>query len=150
MNPKIINLILAGTNLLGFIPFSKAYKRRPKMYQNDSRNKFLELTLIGSSMIGSTLMHLTETKHGLPGLFLQQYSNHFLWLDRITAVSIGTYVCYRMYKKRKLLNAENIATGVVGLILGFLSEKVVTNQTAFMILHSLWHGFAYVLIDKVI
>lgn len=146
-----VNLIVSVSNLIGLIPFIKVCNRKkPPKWKQDNRSKWIEVPLIGSTILASTLMHLTETKHNLPGLFLQKYSNHFLWLDRITAISSGAYLCYRLYKKRKLLNLQLVSKAVVGLTCVILSETVVTNPIAFMILHSLWHGFAYSIMDDVL
>lgn len=49
-------------------------------------------------MIASILMHLSERKHNLPGIYpFNLYSTQFLWLDRIIAVSSGLYIIRNIY-----------------------------------------------------
>lgn len=151
MDPKYINLVVAGTNLLGLVPFAKAYKKRNPTWKNNIR--WVEAPLIGGTIIASTLMHLSETKHGLPGICLQSYSNHLLWLDRLFALTTCSYVVYRLYKgwnKNKFKHSEVIAKIIGSLLCNFFSEKVVKKTIYFAILHSCWHGLAYsVLLDVI-
>jgi hypothetical protein len=72
---SLINLIVSSSNIYGILPiwYSSGYYR----------------LWICSVVIASTLMHLSETKHGLPGIYpFNIYSNEFLWYDRIMAYSV--------------------------------------------------------------
>jgi hypothetical protein len=82
-NNIAINYFMAGTNVLGLIPL---------IYCEDLFHKFIIAVVI----IVSTLMHLSETKHGLKGI-LHQHSNLFLNLDRGVAYVASLYCAYKWF-----------------------------------------------------
>ena len=87
--------------------------------------------------LGSFLMHLTETKHNLPG-FYPSYSKLFLNLDRLIALAVGTYVSLSYYTRLDLL-----AIGIPGLICMMISESPFTPQRVYVLCHTLWHCSVY-------
>ena len=90
----------------------------------------------------SFLMHISETKHGLPGFWLAQYSGILLWLDRM--VAIGTGICTLPYLTRRLA-----LYGAVGLLLSAAGEMRVTRLREFIVLHSAWHVIAFGILSVV-
>ena len=64
--------ILAGSHVFGI----------PVCVSALSQGEWLSLALISMTMMASTLMHLSETKHGLvPGYFWVNNSRKFLQID---------------------------------------------------------------------
>jgi|GEM_PF-4381476 len=134
-NNILINYIVTSSNLYGILPihYSRGYYR---------------LWMI-SIVISSILMHASETKHNLPGIYpFNKYSQQFLWLDRIMAISPIIYllVQYILYKKSPLVYLSS-PKFIIGLICLFLSENFhlhsKINPYFFAFTHSLWHFCAY-------
>lgn len=127
--------------------------------------------MIAAVFVSSVLMHLSETKHGLPGIApFNWYSWHFLQIDRITAVVVGIYVVYMQY----LYIPQTFFVSLAGLAVNIASEQpqfLVKGWIALMemneliprtahshsrdntviiyylhcFLHLLWHSCAFVL-----
>jgi hypothetical protein len=106
--------------------------------------------------VSSMLMHISETKHHLPGISpFNEYSNHFLDLDRITsklALLYGLYLCY--YNSHKI-NIIWIIIMLFGCICLFLSEQIYNLDTwdhtfKFIVLHSIWHIIAFKIMSVVL
>jgi hypothetical protein len=112
----IINLINTATNLFGLIPLL------------DPSLKFRQKCLILSAVIASILMHLSETKHGLKGIYpFSIYSTFFLNLDRAAALMSGSVLLYCVSYKN-LWNYNLVGTAALGLFTNFLSEVVFAND----------------------
>lgn len=125
---EYVNFIVALSNIFGVIYFPTRY------------------TGIATLMItASTLMHLSEVKHGLPGMTpFNQYSYIFLWWDRIMAYICTVIVSYEIYARYKMLPTHLIPYGIFGLFCNFISEVIITDQHyLFVIFHSIWHHVAY-------
>jgi hypothetical protein len=128
-----INIIVALSNLIGLFGF------KFDVYG------FVLLYAISASFI----YHLSETKHGLPGIYpLNRYSNEFLNLDRFGAFfAIFTAItCGR-------ITPTVLNYGLVGIITLAISERdiiaeiygytVSVSYLDFAISHCLWHALAY-------
>lgn len=75
LNGKQINLIVAASNIFGIIP----------IYYS---NNFYEKVWVWTIILASILMHLSERKHRLPGVYpFNLFTKQFLWFDRIMALS---------------------------------------------------------------
>ena len=57
INSEFINIIVTSNNIVGIIPILTACK-----YGN-----CFEILLISGSVLASIMMHISETKHNLPG-----------------------------------------------------------------------------------
>jgi len=97
--------------------------------------------LAGAAVLGSVLMHLGETKHGLPGVHpFNRYAGALLWADRATALASTAFVGYRiLYGGMPIPWPE----AIIGLGSLALSEHVDGGPLWFAATHSLWHVFAY-------
>lgn len=93
----------------------------------------------------SVLMHLSERKHGLPGISpFNNLSAEFLWMDRIMAYISTTFALYNMYNKWIMVPRWLIYYGVFGLILMIIAEMMITDQwNLFIVFHTGWHFIAY-------
>jgi len=101
----------------------------------------LKQYILGFSVITSILMHLSEQKHGLPGIYpFNHCSTIFLWFDRVGAWIAGLYA---------ILYITNVTLVIMILIVcsaltGFISEIIITNQQKYyLIFHSIWHILVY-------
>ena len=125
---SIINLILAASNLYGLKP----------MYKSLVFGRYWEALFISTAMLASTLMHISETKHDLPGMFLVEYSYQLLWFDRIVAYSSALYLLNRFH----LISNCLLFKILIALFINLVSE-MSKNQITFMIYHLVWHLMAY-------
>lgn len=127
-----MNFILALSNIVGFADFHELHLLQ----------KIHVLIIISAS----TLMHLSETKHGLPGIYpFNQYSQLFLDIDRVVAIAsfiyfLQIFIC--KYSEGSINNGDIllISTGFLCLT---ISELNITPQILFIILHTIWHFIAY-------
>lgn len=136
------NLIVAASNLYGLLPIYIA------------KNGY-QLWMTGV-VLSSTLMHLSEVKHGLPGISpFNRYSNQLLWLDRIAANSLVAFAVFTplinsnfaaisysmLYSKVLWLGLNSLALSeMTGLL---ISPKRLSHQIFFTVTHCLWHICAY-------
>ncbi len=127
INGKMINLVVASSNLVGLYDWSQV--------------DFMILLMI----VCSVLMHLSETKHGLLGIYpFNLWSYQFLWLDRIMAYVLTIQTLFYLYYKWNHVSQSLLLLGLCGVSLMGISEIIVTNQQiVFMISHSLWLIMAY-------
>ena len=85
-------------------------------------SKFEQWVIIIPPVICSFLMHISETKHGLKGIYpFNLYSNLFLNLDRVIAYLSFFYVLYQF-----LFNGFEIPwiISIIALFIAFLSENI--------------------------
>nr|QYA18289.1 hypothetical protein KOM_12_19 [Clandestinovirus] len=123
----LTNLIVSSSNLLG-LPALLACKN------NSDRG------MVAFTMIASILMHLSETKHALPGIHpFNLYAWHFLQLDRIMAVAAMYYFCSHLQHVSTYL----IIIAFIGLLSMYLSEKIENGTVWFATFHCIWHLVAY-------
>lgn len=89
----------------------------------------------------SALMHLSERKHGLPGVApFASWSTAFLWADRLTAYCLAAYVAHCVLVGGMAVPWLPAVTGGLALL---LSEHVEGGPLWFAATHSLWHICAY-------
>lgn len=143
--PRVIyNIILASSHIFGIQLFK-------------SSNTLLKNIFYATILCTSTLMHISDRKHGLPGVpILNSYHKLFLNLDRFTAMS---GVIYSVYKFSQLLMNNNIERhmildSIIGLSALFLSEnyhlfyKHNTKIIFHTITHVIWHYYAFKLLGS--
>jgi hypothetical protein len=100
-----------------------------------------QLLLATAAVLASGLMHLSERKHGLPGVApFGRWPRAFLWLDRVVAYLSTAYVGYHLFWNDMPLP---IVTALVGCVALLLSERVEGGHVWFAVTHSLWHLCAY-------
>jgi hypothetical protein len=136
MNSKIVNIVLATSNLIGcfIVP------------QLDITH---EKWLIRLTIFASFMMHMSERKHNLMGFHpWNRSSSLYLWMDRIMAVVTGGYLI-----SKTTFHTHTIHVTLFGLLCMGVSEKIVIPNTTrrfqqlfFMIGHLMWHCAAYYLL----
>lgn len=135
MNPITCTYINTFTNVVAIIPVQRYI----------SKKDYLGATLCSCSFVSSVLMHISEKKHGLPGVFFKEYSNVFLNVDRFFAVLLAFYGAYNFLQKtnkEKKLSIKPIIAFGIGSIASFIGEKT-TNLILYTILHTVWHTLSY-------
>ncbi len=125
------HLVVSGSNIFGFVPIYSLFKT----------NRYYGALLVSGAVSASVLMHLTETKHNLPGLYLSKYSNAFLWLDRIVAWMTGLYGLYLFYTNPQK-TIWQVILPVMGAISSLIGESTM-NLPLYTLTHTIWHGLAY-------
>lgn len=133
----LINIIVALSNLYGL----RIFTLNLSIY---------EMIFMGTLMIASILMHLSEVKHDLPGIYpFDKLSNEFLWFDRIMANLALVFILYKIYQNPMLFD-DIINEGLIGLFLVVVSERINIGKIGFMITHSAWHVIAFDIIYKIL
>lgn len=95
-------------------------------------------------------MHLSETKHNLPGIYpFNKYSLFFLNLDRLTAYSAMFWIIY-LVVSNKIYSTALIIESVLALVSLYLSENYPLNKTQFTVMHSIWHLLAFDIAYRVV
>lgn len=135
-----LNLLVASSNLYGL----KIFHLKLSTYQK---------ILISSMILASSLMHLSEVKHNLPGIYpFSKYSNEFLWYDRIMAFTCIIYGGYQLKLNHiKFFNKKFLIKTLFGFSCLAISENVGSiGQIGFAISHITWHLLAYDLMYQVL
>jgi len=129
MMGEYVNLFVSATNLIGLFTFIQVYLLSDK-------------SIVLLAMIASTLMHLSEQKHNLPGIFpFNKYTWYFLQFDRFVSYALSIYVFYRWTFSRNLFS---LTVGLFGICCNIISERsYVHNWVWFTIWHSVWHFCAF-------
>lgn len=92
--------------------------------------------LLGLSLSASCLMHLSETKHQLPGLFgLDAHSQKLLNGDRVMAVALAAYVGAHSETWRDSRVIVAFALLLMASALGELTQ----SWFWYPLLHTVWH-----------
>lgn len=90
-------------------------------------------------------MHWTETKHGLipgPPSWRLRYSNLFLWIDRIVAVSVSIYGVF--WGAIPWFEGHYLVTAILLLTVMMMGEACTENmQWQYVAFHLIWHAGAY-------
>ena len=97
--------------------------------------------ITGCASIASIFMHISETKHELPGLWLAKYSNYFLNIDRFFAGIAGMYGLFLFYTNSNKTTSQ-VALPLVGSLTLFIGEHT-TDLPLYTITHTIWHFIAY-------
>lgn len=126
------NLLVAGSNLVGLLPILTATQPVIQVW----------MSII---VISSVLMHLSETKHQLPGIYpFNRLATPLLWLDRVMAMTPAVLLWVERELAVQFL-IDNFGLSIFGLLMMWLAERGVTRKSMFVLTHSLWHGVAYYL-----
>lgn len=133
MQPEIpsyyFNIFIAFSNIMGIPILSYV-------------DNWSDYCLVLVAIVCSTLMHLSERKHQLPGIFpFNEYSTLFLNLDRCFAIFVGGYLIYT-----RTIRWYSLVAFLLGLMCMLKSERFSPRQIEFGIYHITWHFFAYVTI----
>lgn len=126
---EINNIILALSNVYAILPIIKSY---------NLGHYLMTFTFIFAGL-GSFLYHLSEQKHGLPGIYpFNLVTWKLLWIDRIGAISaiISVFIYGNNY-------IEIIKYGSLALLILFISEKLCPNPWPFVPIHVIWHMMAF-------
>jgi hypothetical protein len=100
--------------------------------------------LLGAAVAVSTLMHLSERKHRLPGVPpFRGLTAECLAADRIVAVVAAIFVASRIFASPASVAVRVWVRGVAGLAALALSEHIEAGPLWFATLHSVWHYCAY-------
>lgn len=126
-----VNLLVTLSNLAGLLPIYAALKKED----------LFGLIIMTVTVMASIMMHLSETKHSLPGLLFVSHSDLFLNIDRITAILASLYGVYLFFKNQKVSVLMLTSTG---LIFMFISENMCKSKYSFAFFHSIWHILAYI------
>ncbi len=124
-------LIVTVSNIFGLFPIQSLVKS----------GRFYGAILVTGAVIASIMMHATETKHKLPGLFLAEYSNMFLNIDRVLAYLTGLYGMFLFFTNPNK-NVWQIVAPVVGATSCFIGERT-ENLLLYTLCHVVWHALAY-------
>lgn len=128
------NLILGISNL-AFIPAILYATKR------------VHIMLLLVAMVGSTLMHISDDKYGLPGIYpLNRYSWAFLQLDRLAVVSLLMLPILEPAIRMYLFSPYFIFSVVAMLGSEYVRQFSSIPEKAIVhtFLHCIWHlGAAY-------
>lgn len=145
---SVINTIVTASNAIGFWA---AY---------EVRRKPVSAAVIGAAALASTLMHISERKHGLPGISpFNQWSHEFLQIDRAMSLIAGAYGAHSAFRNNRLGKSlvSIVLTGLSclriaedsdqALIDAFGANPVVLGASApqwiFAAFHCVWHCMAF-------
>jgi len=122
------NYVVCASNVFGLLAVRAA--RDP-----------IQMALAGASIGASALMHISERKHGLPGVGpFAAHSTLFLWVDRLAAYAAALYVLHGVVSRGMPIPWETLSVGGLALL---LSERFERGPVWFAVTHSVWHLCAY-------
>jgi len=104
---------------------------------------------LAGNIITSFGQHISDTKHGLPGVEpFSAYATQWLLLDRMFAYMSGAVVLFEMFIVRPYMTDAYwyaiLAYGLSGVIVVVISERWITDDLFwYRVLHSEWHIVAY-------
>jgi len=147
-----INYLVTTSNIFALIPIIRLLSEKAH-----GKAFFVSVTALSSF-----LMHLSETKHRLPGIAWQRFGYYFIWLDRIMATICGLFIGYDLFvdykKSHSIIGYKSIMTRLLlikiifGLSCNALSERfdpIANNHSLFAFFHIIWHYLAYDTINEV-
>ena len=133
----MVNLLLALSNVLFGLPILFSIP------DDRLESKWLLILVLTASIA----MHLSERKHGLPGVPPFHWgAEEFLWCDRVMAVVAGLFVLVQVLKGFPI----PWFLGVTGLISMGLSENLEYGPVWFTATHGYWHYCAYQVLGAVL
>ena len=137
-----MQILLAGSAIFGW----------PTLAECVAESFWFGAALVFAAMVGTFLMHLSETKHGLRPPW-RNWSNAFLVLDRLTAgcAALGClWLRWPLHAERDQHLLQLFTFGFICAAYGEASEfspELQTMQRQFnwlyIILHFTWHWFAF-------
>lgn len=113
------------------------------------KHDYLSTYVFSWTFVLSTLMHLTETKHGLQPPVLAEYSQLFLNADRISSFLTFAYGLYlvRNASRADILGlVPRLAAGTVALRLG----EWTSDLWLYNLLHTVWHWCAFTTLHRIL
>lgn len=144
MDPVICTYINTATNVIAFLP----------IYFYADIGDIIGALLCTFSLIASVLMHISETKHNLPGVLFKEYSNILLNIDRLFALILFCYgiitfinnpdVIYHYYMGKDFIELLifPIVIFSTGAIASYIGENT-DDLKLYTLLHTIWHICAY-------
>ncbi len=127
----IVLLGVTASNVFGIFPVISLIKTQ----------RYYGVVLTLCAVVAFVFMHATETKHNLPGLFLANYSNIFLNIDRVIAYITGLYGMY-MFLTNPSKKLMHIVVPLIGMTACGVGE-LTNNLVIYTGVHILWHILAY-------
>jgi hypothetical protein len=130
-----VNLLVAASNIAAL----------PALF---AARTMVEWTVACAAMMASILMHLSERKHGLPGIPPFRYAAQaFLQLDRAIAYITAAYLAWAELQHG--LSFATVMLTVNGLIWMFVSECMDISIAQFAAAHALWHLNAFAIMYRI-
>jgi hypothetical protein len=130
MSDQFLNIVVAMSNIYGLFPLVTLPSLTDKLF-----------TLV--CLCASVLMHLSERKHTLRGIY--PFNNHtysLLWIDRIVSYLAVIYLLY--YGK---IDSHSICVAAIGILMMWLGEfRYKYDPFYYTYVHSVWHISAFYLI----
>jgi len=135
-----VNYLLGVSNVVGILALIS-------FIEHNSIYWVTNASITMGIIIASALMHLSETKHQLIGVFpYNSYSNEFLWLDRFLAIGGCIWFSYYLliiWTPPMIFWYE----ALFGLVLVIISEQMKSHY--FIIPHIIWHFIIYHLLWRI-
>lgn len=137
MDPVTCTYVNTATLVVAFIPIWRY------IVKQDS----LGILLCCCSFVAAVLMHISDTKHGLPGVHFKKYSRRLLSIDRFVTCVLAGYGVFN-YVLNYLVDPDmtslmvSVTTFGIGFIALEFSDRT-NNLTLFTILRTIWHVCAY-------
>jgi hypothetical protein len=102
------------------------------------------------SVFFSSLMHISESKHGIdPGPYWKHWSNTYLWCDRLAAYWIGLFTLW-MWIARTHRPLSPLMLALIGIPCMIMGEhKRGITLLEYVYFHLLWHLCAFTAITLV-
>jgi hypothetical protein len=117
------------TNVIALVP----------LWKYITKKDYIGSLICCSSFVASCLMHMSETKHNLPGIHFKEYSNILLNIDRFFAFFLSGYAGSNFLKNPTLFPVITFGIGIIASIIG----ETTNNLTKYTIFHTIWHLFSY-------
>jgi hypothetical protein len=132
MTYQWVNYLLAISNLIGVPAFLASQTPADRL-------------MVGTIMLGSTLMHLSERKHQLPGVkYLDPYHGALLNFDRLMSLVGGLYFIPRVWR-----DPWSLVIGAIGITALRVGEYL-TTPSPFVYLHLVWHAAVYMVLFRAV
>lgn len=139
-SPTFTNWIVANSTLLIGIPYILCYW---------DRWSWLSVLAWVTVIAASYLMHVSETRRGLPGVHpFNRWATEFLWLDRIVAMAAGAWVAWCTLTVPGFATVGVVCGGLISLVAMAVSQNVPMHNDLFAATHSLWHFGALIIFSR--
>jgi hypothetical protein len=134
-NRFLINLLVAASNIAAL----------PAIFAAQTT---ADWTVAVAAATASVLMHLSERKHGLPGIPPFNWASwFFLQLDRAVAYGTAAYLAWAELQHG--LSFATVMLAANGLAWMGISECLDLSVTHFAIAHVLWHVNAFAIMYRI-